>query len=61
MLSTAVSCLPVALHDVDEVVGGAVSTQGDVGVVDLVLGQDALHRFTVQLTLSTLDPRRHSI
>ena len=56
-----IKCLPVALNDVDEVIGGTVSTQGDVGVEDLVLCQNALHLVTVQLTLNTLDPRRHTI
>jgi hypothetical protein len=56
-----IKCLPVALNDIDEVIGGTVSTQGDVGVEDLVLCQNALHLVTVQLTLNTLDPRRHTI
>lgn len=49
------SCLPVSLHHVDEVIGSGVAAQGDVSVVDLVLGQDALHCVTVQLTLWTLE------
>ena len=49
------SCLPVSLHHVDEVISRGVTAQGDVSVVDLVLGQDALHCVTVQLTLWTLE------
>ena len=33
----------VAFDDVDQVVGGGVVTQRDVGVVDLVLRQDRFH------------------
>lgn len=45
---------PISLHHVDEVVSCAVAAQSHVGVVDLVLGQDALHRVAVQLGLCAL-------
>lgn len=54
------SCLPVSLHHVNEVISRGVTAQGDVSVVDLVLGQDALHCVTVQLTLWTLERRRET-
>lgn len=45
---------PISLHHVDEVVSRAVAAQSHVGVVNLVLGQDALHRVAVQLALCAL-------
>lgn len=48
------SSLPISLHHVNEVIGCDVVTQSHVCVVDLVLCQDTLHSFTVQLALRTL-------
>lgn len=42
---------PVALDDVDEVVGRRVVLEHDVRVVDLVLAQNRLHRVQIQLRL----------
>ena len=50
-------CLPVALHTVNEVVCGGVAAQGHVCVVDLVLGEDAFHRFSIHLSLRALHGR----
>lgn len=44
-------CLPVPLDDVDEIVGGGVVSERDVGVVDPVLAQDGLDQVLVQLGL----------
>lgn len=43
--------VPVPLDHVDEVISRAVTAKGDVGIVDLVLCEDSLHRVTIQLTL----------
>lgn len=48
------SSLPISLHHVNEVIGCDVVTQSHVRVVDLVLCQDTLNSFTVQLGLCTL-------
>lgn len=45
---------PISLHHVDEVIRRGVAAEGDVGIVDLVLGQDGLHRVAVELALRTL-------
>lgn len=52
-----VCCLPVSLHHVDEVIGRAVTAEGDVCIVDFVLSQDALHCLQVQFTLGALSHR----
>lgn len=49
------SSLPISLHYINEVISCDIAAQSHVRVVDLVLCQDALHRFTVQLALGTLD------
>lgn len=41
----------VALHDVDQIIGGGVAAQSHVGVVDLILPEDRLHHVHVQLRL----------
>lgn len=46
--------LPVSLHHIYKVVCCDITPQGDISIVDLILGQDALHRFTVQFSLGTL-------
>lgn len=43
--------LPVSFDDVDEVFGGCVVLQRHVRIVDLVLAEDCLHRFLVELRL----------
>lgn len=52
------SSLPISLHHINEVISGGVTAQSDVGVVDLVLGQDTLNSFTIQLRLCTLKRER---
>ena len=32
---------PVALDDVDDIIGSGVTAEGDVGIVDAILGQNA--------------------
>lgn len=49
------SSLPISLYYINEVISCDIATQSHVRVVDLVLCQDTLHRFTVQLALGTLD------
>lgn len=46
--------VPVSLHHVYEVIGSHVAPQRYVCIVDFILSQNALHRFTIQLALRTL-------
>lgn len=48
------SSLPISFYYINEVISCDIATQSHVRVVDLVLCQDALHRFTVQLALAAL-------
>ncbi len=52
------SSLPISLHHVNEVISCGVTAQSDVGVVDLVLCQDTLNSFSIQLRLCTLKRAR---
>lgn len=52
------SSLPISLHHINEVISCGVAAQSDVGVVDLVLCQDTLNSFSIQLTLCTLKRER---
>lgn len=49
------SSLPISLYYINEVISCDIATQSHVRVVDLVLCQDTLYRFIVQLALGTLD------
>jgi len=48
------SSLPISFHHINEVISCGIAAQSDVGVVDLVLCQNALNCFSIKLALCTL-------
>ena len=49
----------VALDDVNEVIGSGVTAQGDVSIVDAILGQNAADLLQVKTRLSSLYGNHH--
>lgn len=50
--------VPVSFHHINEIICCGITTQSHISIMDFVLSQNALHSFSIQLTLRALNGQR---